>query len=65
MKIERNVHAAGRVWNMVFGIACVIDGLIRLTSFGFLHTTLCLDVARKQAKVTISKIKARARGEVK
>ena len=58
MKIQRNQNQAGRVWNMVFGLACVVDGLIRLVSLGFLHTTLCLDVARKQAKIAGQKAKA-------
>jgi hypothetical protein len=62
MIIERNLHPAGRAWNFVFGLACVIDGLVRVVSLGFLHTTLCLLVTRYQSKAAIEAA-IRARGE--
>lgn len=48
--IERNKHPAGRLGNMLFGVATLCDGLVRLMSLGFLHTTLPLAVSRRQVK---------------
>ena len=53
--IERNRHPAGRISNMVFGLAQLADGLTRLMSMGFLHTTLTVDWARRQAKHAIAR----------
>ena len=48
--IERNLHAAGRRANVLFGVAEVIDGLVRVLSTGFLHTRLTLIVSRWQMR---------------
>ena len=56
-KIERNRHPAGRASNMVFGLCTIGDGLVRVLSGGFLHTTLTLDWARNQAKASILRMK--------
>ncbi len=48
--IERNKHHSGRLGNMIFGMANIVDGLTRVLSFGFLHTRLPGDLARVQAK---------------
>ena len=48
--IERNLHAAGRRANVLFGVAEVVDGLVRVLSAGFLHTRLCLIVTRWQVR---------------
>ena len=48
--IERNLHAAGRRANVLFGFAEVIDGLVRVLSAGFLHTRLTLIVSRWQMR---------------
>lgn len=57
MKIQRNKHPAGRISNMVFGLCSLCDGLVRLMSCGFLHTSLTLDWARYQATVQIRNLR--------
>lgn len=48
--IERNLNAAGRRANVLFGLVEVIDGLVRVLSLGFCHTRLCLVVTRWQVR---------------
>lgn len=48
--IERNLNAAGRRANVLFGVAELLDGLVRVFSLGFLHTRLCLIVTRWQVR---------------
>ena len=48
--IERNLHAAGRRANVLFGVAELIDGLVRILSLGFLHTRLTLIVSSWQIR---------------
>lgn len=48
--IERNLHAAGRRANVLFGVAELVDGLVRVLSLGFLHTRLTLIVSRWQMR---------------
>lgn len=55
--IERNRHAAGKLWNAAFGAAQVLDGLVRLISCGTLHTRLTLEVSRQQAQAVGKRIK--------
>lgn len=50
MRIQRNLHPAGRLNNVVFGLCATVDGLVRVFSFGFLHTTLTLDHARNTSR---------------
>ena len=52
--IERNHHPAGRVFNMLFGLCQVADGLIRVLSLGYLHSRLTLTVSRKATEKLIS-----------
>jgi hypothetical protein len=56
--IERNRAASGRVGNVVFGLACVGDGLVRVLSLGFLHTRLTLTVSKYQTKRHIMRLKS-------
>ena len=49
MKIERNKNPAGRLNNIAFGLCCIGDGLVRVLSLGFLHSSLTLDHARETA----------------
>ena len=51
--IERNLNAAGRRANVLFGVAELIDGLVRVLSAGFLHTRLTLIVSRWQMRRAI------------
>jgi hypothetical protein len=48
--IERNLNAAGRRANVLFGVAELVDGLVRVLSLGLLHTRLCLIVTRWQVR---------------
>lgn len=56
--IERNRAAYGRVGNMLFGLACIGDGLVRVVSMGFLHTRLTLIVSKHQTKRHFMRLKA-------
>ncbi len=55
--IERNKNAAGRRANMLFGIANILDGLVRVLSAGFLHTRIPLELAKSNAKRHIKRLK--------
>ena len=48
--IECNLNAAGRRANVLFGVAELVDGLVRVLSLGLLHTRLCLIVTRWQVR---------------
>ena len=48
--VERNLNAAGRRANVLFGVAELMDGLVRILSLGFLHTRLTLIVSRWQIR---------------
>ncbi|MCY1557216.1 hypothetical protein D9M68_940480 [compost metagenome] len=58
MKVQRNRHPAGRLANMAYGAASLVDGIVRVLSLGHLHTTLPLDVSRWQAKHMIVRLKS-------
>ena len=55
--IERNLHPAGRVSNIKFGLAQVADGIVRVLSLGYLHTSIPVTVSRNQARRMIAKLK--------
>ena len=58
MKIIRvNKHKSGRIGDVSFGILGVIDGIVRILSFGFLHTDLQPRRARNSAARNIAKQK--------
>ena len=57
--IERNRNPAGRLSNVVFGLASLLDGLVRVVSLGWLHTDLPLSVSRWQVKSHIKALKRR------
>lgn len=48
--IERNLNAAGRRATVLFGAVELVDGLVRVFSFGFFHTRLPLIVSRWQMR---------------
>ena len=48
--LERNLNAAGRRANVLFGAVELVDGLVRVLSLGFLHTRLTLIVSRWQVR---------------
>jgi len=57
MKIERNRHKLGRINNIHFGLCQVADGLVRICSLGFLHSTFTLDQTRNSALKCLKKLK--------
>lgn len=57
--IERNRHPAGRSSNVLYGLASLLDGLVRVVSLGWLHTRFPLAVSRWQAKTHIKALKSR------
>lgn len=61
--IQRNRNPAGRMGCIVFGLSLMLDGVVRVASGGFFHTTAPLAVSREQARRHIQNLKrARARG---
>ncbi len=56
-KIQRNRHPSGRTNNIHFGVCQVADGLVRILSGGFLHSTFTLDQAREVARKNIQRLK--------
>lgn len=59
MKIQINKNPAGRVSNMLFGLCYIIDGIVRVFSFGFLHSNFTLDYSREQAKKAMQNLKSK------
>lgn len=55
--IQRNLNPAGRMGCIVFGLAQLFDGVVRVVSGGFFHTTAPLVVSREQARRRIQKLK--------
>jgi hypothetical protein len=58
-KIQRNRHFAGRINNTHFGLCQVADGLVRVLSLGFLHSTFTLDQTRNLAFKQLTKLKGK------
>lgn len=48
--LERNRHPSGKISNILFGFAAIADGLVRVISFGFLHTRFTLELSKWQVK---------------
>jgi hypothetical protein len=57
MSIYRNKHPAGRFNSFTFGLCNIGDGLVRVLTFGFFHSTFALDHARSTAKRRIEKFR--------
>jgi len=55
--IYLNKHPAGKALNVLFGLASVVDGLIRVLSAGFLFSSATLWVSRVQSKYLLNKLK--------
>ena len=55
--IQVNKHPNGRISNIIFGLCGISDGLVRVLSAGFLHSTFTLDYARYTAKQRINQIR--------
>lgn len=56
-KVQRNRHPSGRINNIHFGLCQVADGLVRVLSCGFLHSTFSLDQAREAARKHIAALR--------
>lgn len=52
-----NKNRAGKFWNALFGLAQVVDGTVRVLTFGYVATTLPIVTSRKQAETMIKKLK--------
>ena len=61
--IDRNLNAAGRRANVLFGVAELIDGLVRVFSLGFLHTRLTVIVSRWQMRRALRAFQNRRSGQ--
>ena len=52
-----NKNPAGKISNMVFGILEIVDGIVRVLTFGFIATEFNLRFTRWTAKNHIQKLK--------
>lgn len=50
-----NKNRAGKLWNVAFGIAEILDGILRIASFGTLSSKFALEVSRQMAITSIRK----------
>lgn len=57
--IERNRNPAGKLYNLLFGLCEVADGLIRVASLGYLHSRFTLDISKRAAAKHIAQQKKR------
>ena len=57
--IHLNKHPAGKAFNVLFGLASVVVGLIRVLSAGFLFSSATLWVSRVQSKHLLNKMKSK------
>lgn len=48
IKINRN--PAGKLFNLLFGLSEIADGLIRVASLGYLHSRFALEVSKRAVK---------------
>jgi len=48
--IERNRNPAGKLFNVLFGLSEIADGLIRVISLGYLHSRFALEVFKRAVK---------------
>lgn len=55
---ERNRNPAGRKHNFMFGLIQIVDGLVRVTTFGFMRTNLLNEFTRSMALRQINKQKS-------
>ncbi len=53
----RNKNLSGKVFNMVFGLAEILDGLVRILSLGFLATSLPVTCSGLGVKSHLKKLK--------
>lgn len=59
-----NKHPAGKLWNFLFGIAELCDGLVRMMTLGFVATSLPLLASRKQTECMFKKLKGKVKKKV-
>ena len=52
-RIDR--HPGGRNASALFGLACLIDGIVRVATIGRFYTDLPLKVSRWQSKKAVGK----------
>lgn len=57
--IERNRNPAGKLFNLLFGLSEIADGLIRVVSLGYLHSRFALEVSKRAVKRHIARQKKR------
>lgn len=57
--LYRNHNPAGRLLCILFGLAQLVDGIVRVLSLGFFATTLPKDASKLMAKQSINRLKLR------
>lgn len=55
--IQFNRNPAGRLFNLLFGLSEIADGLIRVASLGYLHSRFALEVSKRAVKSHIARQK--------
>jgi hypothetical protein len=57
VKFYLDKNPAGKLNSIMFGVCCVLAGLVRIFTFGFIFSTFILDHTRKTSKNHITKLK--------
>lgn len=62
--IERNRNPVGRAGNLAFGLATLLDGLVRVVSLGWLHTRFPVALSGWQTKRYLAQVKAQRTAKI-
>ena len=57
MKLYFNKTPDGKLSALIFGIIYILDGIVRVLSFGYIATTATLDYSKHLAKLRILRLK--------
>jgi hypothetical protein len=57
VRIRVNKNRSGQLSNFIFGICCVLDGLVRIFTLGYLFSSFQLDYSREQARIACKNMK--------
>lgn len=55
--IYKNKAPSGKLWNIYFGFAQLLDALIRIFTFGYFCSNYCVIVSRKMMQYHINNLK--------
>ena len=62
--VYRNRNPAGLRMCLLYGLAELIDGVVRVLSLGFLATTLPMDASKLMAKRGLAKLRLKSKAAI-